>query len=810
MTRSLLPAYLTVFALLLLAALNPSLPWGRAPLDLIILWDDSLSMADRAGAEDWTRISNAARQLPGDSRIHLLRFAGDSVLETTTTPDRLPDAAPPQRQALDRTTSDLEAALYHALRLITPGRDALFLLVSDGRETRGEARRALQTAREAGVRVLGLSPATQTREPGLWIRDLAAPARARLGTRIPVTVTLAGTAGGRLRLLVDGSLRGERTLAASTAQQRLWFSPKRAGAHLLELRVEALDGTEDHRQTIVNVEAPLPLLYVSQGSAPLAQSLLAGGLPMQMITPQQFPHDATGLEAVSAVVLDDVAIDAMAETAWLTLAWAVRYQGLGLIVLGGPHAFGGGSYRHSLLEELLPVTAEGRENRPPAAVLFVVDRSGSMARNPGGASRIAIARQAVIHTARALPNGDLSGLLAFDVEATELLPLAAHADPVAALQGAWHITPSGGTRLGPALSLAIDRLAESDAEQRLLILLSDGFVGHENLQPLQQRLADSGIDLIALAIGSEVETAALEPLTTVNRGRLEIIDRLARLPRIMREAVEERRSPAETGGTRVSVQTPPPFLPGVENWPALSAYMVTRARPEATVYLRAEKGDPLLAMRQAGLGRVVALPGGLGPWAASWHSWRHWPRLAGGLVAWVAGNTPDTGLSLTVGEGPGYLDIDIETGGKDDSIMQLVIRDPLSRTTQRQPQAIAPGRYRIRLPVQLAGRYDFGLRVGDRRLRQAFIHGGSAELTSRHAPGDAFQAWRKAGLMVPWAAGSALWEESPTRAGLPTRPGALLLAVLLYFILIAQERGLLNAHPWRLASRKDGGGKPLT
>ena len=802
MSRGILPAYLALFALLLLAAINPSLPWGRAPLDLVILWDDSLSMADRADEQDWARIRTAIRRLPGDNRVHLLRFAGDAVLASTTTPGQVPEALPPPGQALDRTSSDLESALHHALRLTSPARDALLLLFSDGRETRGEARRALQAARQAGVEVLGLAPGRPARVPALWIRDLAAPDRARLGKRIPVTVTLAGTtAGGRLRLLVDGSPLDELTLAAETAQQRLWFSPRHPGAHLLELQVEAADGSQDRRRTLVNVEGPLPLLYVSQGPAPLAQSLTAAGLPLLSLTPQRFPRDEAALGGMSAVVLDDIAIDTLPEAAWLALARAVRRQGLGLLVLGGPHAFGAGSYRHSLLEELLPLTSEGRQERPPAAVLFVVDKSGSMGRNPGGASRIAIARQAVMHTARALPEGDLSGLMAFDVEASELLPLAVHPNPVAALQRAWQITPSGGTRLAPALTQAIERLAVSDATQRLLVLLSDGFVGDEDLQALRQRLADTGIDLIALAIGSEVETAALAPLTAVNHGRLEIVDRLARLPRIMREAVEERRNPVETGGTPVDVQTPLPFLPGVQRWPPLSAYMVTRARPGATVYLRAEKGDPLLAMHQAGLGRVVALPGGLGPWAADWLAWPHWPRLAGGLAAWVAGNASGSGLYLTLHEGQGHVDIDIETEGDGDGIAQLVIRDPLSRSTEHRLQPTAPGRYRIRVPAPQAGRYDISLRLGEQRLRHAFLYGGTAELASRHASGEAFQAWREAGLIETWN-GDALRVQNPRRTGLPTRPGALLLAVLLYLALIARERGLLGSHPRR------GKGKP--
>ena len=395
-----------------------------------------------------------------------------------------------------------------------------------------------------------------------------------------------------------------------------------------------------------------------------------------------------------------------------------------------------------------------------------------------------------MHTARALPEGDRVGLLAFDVEVSERLPLASYADPEAALQQAWHITPAGGTRLVPALKLAIERLSAVDASQRLLVLLSDGFVGEEDLRPLRKALADSDIDLIALAIGSEVQTDALAALTAVNRGRLVVIDRLARLPRVMRQSVEERRNPYQAGGTTVSVQTPLPYLPGVRQWPDLPGYMVTRARPEATVYLRSAQGDPLLAMRQAGAGRVVALPAGLGPWTTAWFEWRHWPRFAGGLAAWVAGNGRAPGLNLQVEEGPGYLQVDIDGEGEDP---QLFIEDPLGHATRAQPRLIAPGRYRLRVAVQQAGPYHLSLRSGQGLIRHAFFYNGRDELAPLPAPGDPLQAWREAGLMKAWEPGQALPSGGRPRGEIALRRPALLLALLLYLGLIAAERGLLPA-----------------
>jgi len=88
--------------------------------------------------------------------------------------------------------------------------------------------------------------------------------------------------------------------------------------------------------------------------------------------------------------------------------------------------------------------------------------------------------------------------------------------------------------------------------------------------------------------------------------------------------------------------------------------------------------------------------------------------------------------------------------------------------------------------------------MGERSLRHELIHSGGAELASRFAPDDPFRTWREEGLIEPWTADNSLLTlaESRSRTGLPTRSAALLLAVLLYLGLVANERGLISAARW--------------
>lgn len=803
--------YLVLLGLVILALWNPNLPWGRASFDLLVLVDDSLSMDERKNESDWMHISAAAGNLPEGSRTGLLRFAATSVEQIK--PYRVGERElaslanfrlPASQAKVDSTASNIEGVINHALRLQDPDRNSVLLLITDGRETQGNAEQALRSAKQAGVAVYGFRPSNSATGNQVAIEAMVLPTRARLGERIPVDITLSSTFAGeaRLQLLLDGIARHETGLALQVGktQYRLWLDLNNTGASLVELRMRSVKDKVtafDSRKAIVNVQGPVSILYVSGHTEYplLARSLQDGGFPLRKILPIQFPHNDHALKSVSTIILDDIAIADMPESAWLALVRTVRNQGTGLLVLGGLRSFGAGGYRRSVLEDILPVTAEGRQRQQQTAVQFLVDKSGSMDNDPQGTSRLALARQSVLETSRALADGDLVGLLTFDVEPRELLPLTSYQDPVASLEKAWRIAAGGGTKLGTALDTAIEHLAATKAKQKLLVLVTDGFVSGENLRPLEQRIASNGIDLIALAVGSEVETSALQRLTRINNGKLVNIHQIARLPRIMREEVEKRRNPVELEATHVVAHSPLPFLPnrGIQ-WPRLSGYMVTSPRPGASVYLRSELGDPLLAMHHAGAGKVVVVPGGLGAWARRWQVSPIWGHLTGGMASWVAANHYDPAVYAEVIDHPGYLEFvvdslseNLEWASNEQAV--VLVRDPRNRTTELVLQQTAPGRYQGKLAIQNPGRYKASVRIGEKSIQHELLHGTHSETVSDFQTTDRFAQWQDAGLIKPWKAGQSF---QPTGLSLEAdgiRSIATGFALLLFLLLIAHERG---------------------
>jgi Mg-chelatase subunit ChlD len=634
-------------------------------------------------------------------------------------------------------------------------------------------------------------------EPDAWIESMRVPARTRIDQRVGVSISIAGRRGleAALRLDVNGTLLATRalTLAADHVQTvEFTLEPEQVGALLVTAAVTSGAPSQVHEVTkVVNVEGPAPVLYVSRRADAdhWAERLRGLGWPAAAASPERF---AQWLEQrqppLATIVLDDISIADLPASSWPRLTHAVRARGAGLIVLGGPHSFGAGGYRRSELESLLPVTAEAREPQPKIAVLFMVDASGSMDQGGVSASRLAMAREAVLETARTLSPGDVAGLLAFDADPHWRLPLAEHADPVEALARGWQAQARGGTRLNPALREAVQRLAETATEKKYLILVTDGFVADQPPQDLEREIARAGIDVIGIGVGDGADEAILTRLARINAGRALHIGEVTTLPVLMRAEIERRRLAIENGPLATESVNALPFdFDAGDGWPDAGPYLLSKARSPDLVYLQSQAGDPLLAAHTAGAGRVLALPGGLGAWAG----WPALGRFLGGLLAWADPQQETPGLQLEVTQQAGAVQFDVDSalneGAWTDASIEstVLLEDPLGRTQAASLDPVAPGRLHASVPVTTPGRYRATLHAGNRSVRHDFFY--NAEREQRPAL-SLFPDLLQQGLVRPWPAQGLRNAGAVASTSARLRGALLAITLALYVLLLGAER----------------------
>ena len=770
-------AVLRLVALLLLGLIVAGHPWPepRAAAQVVLL-------IDRSASVDAASLAEARQDL-----LHELRApnAHGGFVERT-----FGQSDPP--------ATDLESALLDALAV--RDRSAIVVL-SDGHATQGDTRRALEGAAATGVPVLWRTVVPDRTSPR--IVDVQVPASAQPHQEIPVVVRVGGTRGAPM--VVTVTARDSATAATATVE------PGGAGNAALQLRSPVpgtllLDVTLSDAATgavldarvaaaAVEIEPPAAVLYVARESTPLARSLQAGGWPVEVVAPPALDGLAAGLGRFSTVVLDDIAVTAARASTWDALAQAVQDQGTGLLVLGGPRSFAAGGYRDSKLEALLPVQSRPAALGDAVAVAFVVDKSGSMGTAAGGVDRFRLAQRAVVETAATLTDRDAAGVIVFDVAAREVLPMLPAAEFRRDVLAPWPAQPRGGTRLRPALELAIERLAAVDVPRRVLVLVTDGYVVDADETALQSRLARAGIELVALGVGPDADLATLERLASPGKGTVLRVAEAAELPGLMRQGLETRRAAVMQGPVAVRERVPPPFTVATDAaWPSVAAYAVTSARPGVTVYLESQRRDPLLASWQAGLGRVAVVTSGLDAWTPAWLRWSRWPALAGGLVEWVGrGSARETGLSLHVTDLVDQLRVDVEIGAtatwRTPADARLRVRTPSGAGHDLPLEGTAPGRMTAVVPAADAGLYALtaitaGGSLTLRHLRAARPEIGPVE------PSTEIDAWQREGLVHEWSAAELqrTVEKMTEPRRVPSQALSLILALFLLGLMVERRR----------------------
>ena len=763
----------------------------RSKPRVLLLVDRSQSVP-RADAEKAMSDVHRAATAAGASKPQVIEFADRPELRDTST-GTVPSP-------LDASATNIEAALLAALEVHARSPFDSMVMVSDGLETVGDASRALRVLREARLPVQWIAVGRPA--PPTHLGEVLAPQRMLSGQRIRITVQLTGQLDKPLRVLASTrSSTGTNQQTASSEPNPLGratieFEADRAGIVLVDVELldlatgQTLDRWPD--AAVVDVAPRAAILYAQGSGGFLARSLLRGGWSLNLIPVARLDRQTDALDSYQTVILDDVAIADASPLFWSALVQAVRHRGVGLLVLGGERSFARGGYRGSTLEAVLPVVSEPPALDQPAAVVFAVDKSGSMGQGSAGVDRFRLAQRAVLETARRLGERDSLGLVAFDVVPRVLIPLGPAAAGTAALERDWLASPNGGTKLAPALAAAIGELERSRNARRILVLVTDGFVDDGPLTEIRARLEHARIETIAIAVGPDANASALQGIFGPEGNLLLRVNEAADLPQVMSSGLERRRARIERGAINVIQHRPLPFPPGTwKDWPDIGAYVVTRARAEASVAVQSQRGDPLIAFGQFGSGRVVAVPSGLGPWTSQWLTWREWPRLAGGLVDWSSGAGQREAYALSVSDSPGGLRIDAELratanqpAGQD---LRLVVDTPKARGHSVSMEQVAPGRWRAELPEAGPGLYAFQAADSHATQRQLHLRRHRHEDTS-WGTNPALDGWRRAGLLSNWNPSLGQSHPGGAGAGRPFDRTLVGLALALFLAGVAVDR----------------------
>lgn len=655
--------------------------------------------------------------------------------------------------ALDAEATNIAEALTLGAELLNeqPGR---LVLLSDGVPTTGRTLEAAGALAQQDIPVDVLTPGQadlQSWREGqndVQVAQLSIPSALRSGETFDVAVVIysENPTEATLNLIQNDETLAEDVVMLEAGLNRYTFAATAGTVGSQTFRATVAAGDDRHPENdsfsaFAEVYPPPDILIVGsepQESNRFATVLTSAGYQTQVVFPGDVPDRLSELERFEGMVLLNVSARSFELEQMLAIQEYVRSLGRGLVVTGGRDSLSLGAYEGTPLEELLPLSLEPppREERPPVALLLIIDHSGSMIENRGStATRLAMAKEAAIRATDILGPDDLLGVLMFDNQFEWVIPFQQIEDGAELLeiqQRVARIPAGGGTRILQALEVALPELiAQETARTRHAVLLTDGksFDGQQGLDDyynIVDQAVDADITLSTIAIGSGADVILLEDLAERGRGRYHFAEFPEELPALTVSESDILRSNAlQEGDFGIGIYEPHPILRGLfaplptsgqAGAPNLAGYLAMSPKPRSEVALQVGPGDPLLSVWGYGLGRVVTWSSDVGAeWAAAWPNWPEFSRFWGQVVGYTV-PAPDLALlQLDTVEAPDntivFIADAVSTTGQpiDRARTQAVLRTPGGGEEQFLLRQVAPGRYEQRVHIPDPGAYELSV-----------------------------------------------------------------------------------------------------
>lgn len=389
--------------MLCLAVLDPVRErGGEAPGSHLAFAVDVSESVQRAG-HDWTAVRSTIGDLVDEvlegldprvrrtSTASLVTFGrGTHVVAAGLALDELPGAVSRLTEAElpPADASDVASGLEAAAATIEAGRGAV-VLVSDGHETRGDARAAARGLGRRGFAVHVAALGGRFPEIGLYAADL--PPQVEAGRSTRARLLLANDAGELPLEIVfrrggDAPAAVQRSLpGAGWFQLRQPLAFEEPGISFLDVELRAAGGQRQGRRFYTYVSAPPRVLALGDDHG-WTRALPAERFRVETAAPESLGEDFDPAR-YDAVVLHEVESERLGPALPARLARHVEESGLGLLFVNGPQLGGAEartmlmSYDSTPLEELLPLVNRPRpvlETPPPRDVVLLIDTSGSM------------------------------------------------------------------------------------------------------------------------------------------------------------------------------------------------------------------------------------------------------------------------------------------------------------------------------------------------------------------------------------------------------------------------------------------------
>ncbi len=708
-----LASRLALFILIVtaLAGATVSVPISRQ--SVVFVGDISASTTpQRAFIEQW--INDAIHHKRPEDQVGIVAVGRNALVEQSV---RTQIDFSQFESTPDTNYTDLAAGLRLAAAILPQDSERRIVLLSDGQQNLEDALQEAQLLQQEGIR-LDVVPLPTFNGPEARIDDLNAPSILHTNERFLLHIRFFSSVAQRvtLHLYLDQTLLLQQSLQLNSGEQEitLALNAPPTGFHTYRITMDAPQDTisqNNEAAVFVNVQGP-PHVLVIEGSPGaghnITSALQATHIDVSVGVPVDVPTTLEGLVNYDAVVLADVPAVDLGTTRMQVLQSYVRDLGRGLVVSGGENSYGVGGYANTPLEETLPLRMDIPQHKdtPSIAVVLIVE---SLEIN----TAVNISKEAAKGVINLLTPRDYVGVSA--AYGNLVIPLQHVTNKTAINQTVDKMNPNDPPSYMPDLIAAETALIHSDAKIKHVILIGDGDATDSYARQVIKMASEHiSVSVVGTNIGSYDDLTLMKQMAAWGKGRFYQADNPNAIPQILlnetkqaarRAFIEEPFVPA--------IITPHPILTGLSSFPQLTGYVATTPKAAAQIVLASHLDDPVLAVWQYGLGRVVAWTSdALGLWTANWLRWSDAARWWANLVTWTistSNNQLIVNSEIVGGNGHIIVDTPHETSAISGKVNQqqvqvkIIAPDLSQQTVTLQPSA--PERWEGTFPTTQVGAY---------------------------------------------------------------------------------------------------------
>lgn len=709
-----------VIVLLLLVGAIAGLQWLR-PLEgmnVFYLLDrsDSVPSSQQDAARDY--VNRSFKQKKESDKGGVLVFGTDAGLEFA--PNPIVDLQKIQA-VVGTERTDIAGAIRLATAAFPETGQKRIVLISDGNENIGDAIGAVNAAKPLDV-TIDVVPVGASRGQDVSVQKLALPNNLKKGQTFDVKIFAqadrAQTATVRL-------YRNNEYLDAAkvelNAGKNLFSFPQtleEPGFYSYDIQIEGEQDLLPQNNRAVNftyVRGDPTVLIVSSDPASdqqLAEALRQSKLEVKLVDLSGFPSSLAEMQTYDSIYLSNVAAGDLGTDSMRLLESAVRDFGVGLVCLGGDQSFAAGGYRNTPLESVLPVDMElsSKKVLPSGALVLVVHATEF----PNGNQW---ARDIAFAALESLGPQDEMGIILWDGSEKWLYELAKVGDKKEMGRRIAGMNPGDMVSFQNVIARAHEALKKSHSSIKHMVVFSDG----DPTAPTQQQVQDIRTDKITVStvmIGGHVTPETMTWMANIGGGRFYDVRSPAMLPQIfIKEAAVILKSAIFEEPFKPQIVSNSELIRGIgaAEMPRLLGYVATSTKPRAETPILSEKGDPILAHWQFGLGRAVAFTSDAkAKWAQQWLSWAKYRQFWSQVTQWSLRKleNADFGTDVSVDRGEGTIHVEaLDATGNFRNFLNLSARvvSPRGESTQVQLEQKGPGRYEAKFPTKEVGAYLINL-----------------------------------------------------------------------------------------------------